>query len=120
MPTKYTDAQFRSLWNKAQNARVPRRQFLTLLATGGAAGLAACTPPPTSEGPTTTPVSTATAMPPTAGGYSIFYETMVDIPWPEVDKAAAEEAKRFIEAYSEMTSASIEAFLNGSENLEAK
>jgi len=92
MPNKQTSAQSRSLWNRAQNARVPRRQFLTLLATGGAAGLAACAPAPTSGSPTTTSVPTAIAMPPTAGGYSVFYETMVDMPWPEVEKAAKEGA----------------------------
>jgi creatinine amidohydrolase len=87
MPNKQISAQFRSRWDRAQNAGLPRRQFLTLLATGGAAGLAACAPGPTSELPTTTSVPTAIATPPTAGGYSIFHETMVDMTWPEVEKA---------------------------------
>jgi len=36
--------------------------------------------------------STATGVFPTGGGYSIFHETMVDMPWTEVEKAAKQDA----------------------------
>ncbi len=36
--------------------------------------------------------STVTGVSATAGGYSIFHETMVDMPWPEVEKAAEQGA----------------------------
>jgi creatinine amidohydrolase len=85
---------------------LPRRHFLELLAAGlGASALAGCQPEPVlpTQLPTAAPVECPPApvmqsLPPTAvpvecpppvfDGYSIFHETMVDLPWEAVQKAA--------------------------------
>lgn len=97
--------------NQAQAVGVSRRQFLTFLAaTGGAAMLSACGPvgtqtpsspvisagsPTPSETPPSSAISTGsptplrvTEEPASFEGYSIFHQTMVDMPWPEIKQAA--------------------------------
>ncbi len=104
------------LSGKVREMGMSRRQVLAFLAAVGAAVLSACKPVETPAsaspgGPTAAPAPPtpiATTAPPTAApsplvsplneepaafeGYSIFHQTMVDMPWPAIKKAAEEGA----------------------------
>jgi creatinine amidohydrolase len=96
MNVKSNVDQNRPLKDADQKAEYSRRQFLTRLGTGGGAFLlgawgALATPASLAPGlPKALP--TPPGEPPPFEGYSIFHETMVELPWPEIKQAAQEEA----------------------------
>lgn len=83
-------------------ARRSRRSFLKWFSVGSSAALLAAgcpkriasadPPTDTPASPTGTPGPAVTAVPVAHAGYSIFQGTMVDMPWPEIKKAAEEGA----------------------------
>jgi creatinine amidohydrolase len=84
MTTQSDPIPYEPSGNESQREQLSRRQFLTLFALGGgAAALSAC-------GSTVIPAPTES--PAGFEGYSIFHETMVDMPWPEIKQAAQEGA----------------------------
>ena len=82
----------------AQPEDLSRREFLSLLTALGAVGLSACAPPgPQSHSLSAPPTAALTALPKTEvpndfEGYSIFHQTMVEMPWLEIKKAAQDGA----------------------------
>lgn len=83
-------------------ARRSRRSFLKWFSVGSSAALLAAGSPKrvasadpataTPASPIGTPGPVATVVPVAHAGYSIFQGTMVDMPWPEIKKAAEEGA----------------------------
>jgi creatinine amidohydrolase len=82
-----------------QKTGLSRREFLKVLsAAGGATALSACglagiqSPAPTASA-TPSPTLPPPGNEPTVfDGYSIFHQTMVDLPWPEIKQAAQDGA----------------------------
>jgi creatinine amidohydrolase len=90
MKNKHQQNPLSLVSNKAYRlGMLARPRFLLLLLASATLVLLATHSLKSRENPGT---STATDVPPTAGGYSIFHETMVDMPWPEVEKAAKQGA----------------------------
>jgi creatinine amidohydrolase len=72
-------------WNRIQKEKISRRQYLKLLAAlGGSAALSACAPAGLPPAPDPTPTAFE--------GYSIFHETIVEMPWTDIQQAAQQGA----------------------------
>ncbi len=74
--TSLNEEQVEALWHKARDSGMPRRRFLILLASSGAAAvLAACTPAATpTPAPTPTPTPTPAPSPSPAPPAQLIYE----------------------------------------------